>query len=220
MSGVQKATDTLRTLACGERPSGGLLHTCRFDGLGHETYGEEAIVARMAIEPFPIDDDALIFEDATHIAVLSGQRAMFADLSGGNIARLWLLGPDGFGGVEAQVSVVFDPDLAQARGDVFFAASDHPALAADAAARVLAAGREIVAAADGPRTRAFAIRAFGNAEGGAALFAVYRLHPDGDATAGFVNAAAFWGAEETYVVRDAGGEATLAARAWTPFIET
>lgn len=210
------ALEPLRRLASGERPSAGLLHTCRFDGLGHEIYGEEAIVARMALEPFTLDNDALIFEDAAHIAVLSGERAFFADLHDGNIARLWLLGPDGFGGEEPEVSVVFDPDLSQARGDVFFAASDHPALTADAADRVLAAGREIVASADGPRTRAFAIRAFGGAAGGAALFAVYRLRPDGDETAGFVNMAAFWGAEETHIVRDLGGEATLAARAWTP----
>lgn len=212
------ALDTLRALATGERPTSGLLHTCRFDGLGHELYGEEAIVARMGLEPFTIDDDALIFEDGAHIAVLTGERAFFADLSDGNIARLWLLGPDGFGGEEPEVSVVFDPDLSQARGDVFFAASDHPALAADAADRVLVAGREIVTAADGPRTRAFAVRAFGNASGGAALFAVYQLRPDGDDTAGFVNMATFWGAKETHIVRDVGGEATLAARAWTPRI--
>ncbi len=212
------ALDTLRTLAGGQRPLGGLLHTCRFDGLGHETYGEEAIVARMGLEPFTLDNDALIFEDAAHIAVLTGERAFFADLYDGNIARLWLLGPDGFGGEESEVSVVFDPDLSQARGDVFFAASDHPALTADAADRVLAAGRKIVAAADGPRTRAFAIRAFGDAAGGAALFAVYQLRPDGGDTAGFVNIIVFWGAEETHIVRDYGGEATLAARAWTPRI--
>ena len=30
--------------------------------------------------------------------------------------------------------------------------------------------------------------------------------------------ARFWGAEETHIVRDFGGEATLAARAWTPRI--
>lgn len=212
------ALDTLRALASGERPPSGLLHTARFDGLGHEIYGEEAIVARMGLKPFALGDDALVFEDTAHIAVLTGERAFFADLYDGNIARLWLLGPDGFGGEEPEVSVVFDPDLSQARGDVFFAASDHPALTADAADRVRAAGREIVAAADGPRTRAFAIRAFGDASGGAALFAVYRLCPDGDETAGFVNMAAFWGAKETHIVRDYGGEATLAARAWTPRI--
>ncbi len=212
------ALDTLRALASGERPPSGLLHTCRFDGLGHELYGEEAIVARLGLEPFTIDDDALIFEDGAHIAVLTGERAFFVDLSDGNIARLWLLGPDGFGGEEPEVSVVFDPDLSQVRGDVFFVASDHPALAADAADRALAAGREIVAAADGPRTRAFAIRAFGDASGGAALFAVYRLRPDGDDTAGFVNMAAFWGPQETHIVRDIGGEATLVSREWTPRI--
>lgn len=212
------ALDTLRALAKGERPTSGLLHTCRFEGLGYELYGEEAIVARMGLEPFTLGDDVLIFEDAAHIAVLAGARAVYADLSDGNIARLWLLGPDGFGGEEAQVSVVFDPDLRQARGDVFFATSDHPALAAQAADRVLAAGREIVAAADGLRTRAFAIRAFGDAAGGAALFAVHRLRPDDDDTAGFVNMAAFWGTEETHIVHDIGGEATLAARAWTPRI--
>ncbi len=212
------ALETLRTLARGERPANGLLHTCRFDGLGHEIYGEEAIVARMGLEPFTIDDDALIFEYAAHIAVLTGERALFADLSDGNIARLWLLGPDGFGGEEPEISVVFDPDLSQARGHVFFAASDYPALAVEAVDRVLAAGREIVDAADGPRTRAFAIRAFGDAAGGAALFAVYRLRPDGDETAGFVNMAAFWGKQETHIVRDIGGEAILAAHAWTPRI--
>jgi hypothetical protein len=212
------AVDTLRALAGGQRPASGLLHTCRFDGLGQEIYGEEAILARLGLEPFNLDDDALIFEEAAHIAVLSGQRAFVADLYDGSIARLWLLGPDSRGGDEAQVSVAFDPDLAQVRGDVFFAASDHPTLAPDAADRVLVAGRGIVAAASGQRTRAFAIRAFGDASTGAALFAIYRLHPEGHATAGFVNAVAFWRAGQTHIVRDLGGEAMVAARAWTPFI--
>lgn len=212
------ALEALRALAKGERPARGLLHSCRFEGLGHEVYGEEAIVARMRMAPFAIDDDALIIADAAQIAVLTGQHALFADLIDGHIVRLWLLGPDGFNGEEPEISVAFDPDLAQARGDVFFAASDHPALADDAADRVLTAARKTIADTDAPRSRAFVIRAFGDADGGAALFAVYRLRPDGDAIAGFVMTAAFWGADEMHVVRDLGGEAMLAARRWTPNI--
>jgi hypothetical protein len=212
------ALDTLRELAGGTRPASGLLHNCRFEGLGIETYGVEAIVARLRMAPFDIATDAQTIETLRHIAVFDGDRALFADLYDGNIARLWVLGSDGFGGDEPLLDVPFDPDLSQGGGDVFFAGADHPDLAPEAARQVEAAGQTIVAQADGPRTRAFALRAFGSANDGAALFAVFRLRLDQEDIAGFHLVAARWDSDSSYVVRDFGSEATLAASRWTPRI--
>ena len=212
------ALDTLRVLAGGARPATGLLHSCRFEGLGIETYGVEAIVERLRMAPFEIAADANIIETPHHIAVFDGERAIFADLYDGNIARLWVLGNDGFGGDEPLLDVPFDPDLSQGGGDVFVAGADHPDLATDAVRHVEAAGRLIVAHADGPRARAFAIRAFGSADDGAALFAVFRLRLDGEDVAGFHLTAARWDGGSSDIVRDFGSEATLAASRWTPRI--
>jgi hypothetical protein len=193
------ALDTLRTLARGERPATGLLHNCRFEGLGIEAYG-------------------IVIETSSHMAVFNGDHALFADVFNDNIGRLWVLGTDGFGGEEPIFSVPFDPDLDQGGGDVFFTVADHPDLAANAAPHVEAAGHAIVAETDGPRTRAFAIRAFGSADEGAVLFAVFRLRLDQEDVAGFHLMAARWDAEGHHIVRDFGSEATLAASRWSPRI--
>ena len=210
------ALDTLRTLARGERPATGLLHNCRFEGGGVESYGIEAIVDRMRAAPFDLSPDLRLVESRRHVAVFDGDRAIVADRAGDNVARLWSIGVDRTADAEPSVAVPFDPDLAQGGGDVLFLADDHPDLAPGAASRVEAIGREIVAGDDGPRTRAFAIRAFGDADEGAVLYAVFRLHPARQALADFTTIAAHWGPGVHRVVRDRSGEATLGARHWTP----
>lgn len=211
------AVETLRMLAAGERPATGLLHTARLEAFGVELYGEEAIVERFSRAPFVLSDAATVVETPGHLAIFDSETALVADLYGGNIARIWLLGDGEARDGEAGISVVFDPDLAQARGDIFLAASDHPALAADAVGRAIAAGRAITRD-NGYCVRAFAIRAFGTAAEGAALFAVYRLTGEPTRTSGFAMAAVRWTHDSFRIVRDLAGEAAISRRRWTPRI--
>jgi len=215
------AMKTLRRVARGERPAHGLLHTARLSALGTEFYGEEAIVACFRGAPMALPDAAVSIEAPGHVLLADGAQAIFADLAEGGIARLWRLGEGAPTVPERAVAVAFDPDLSQARGDVLMAASDHPALAADAVDRVVAAGQALVAdARPGPtlRVRAFVVRAFGTAGEGAALFAVYRIAGPGPHTAGFSSAVAWWTPAGSGCVRDHAGEAAIAMRAWTPRI--
>jgi hypothetical protein len=214
------AVETLRMLAMGERPAAGLLHTVRLESFGVEAYGEEAVVESFRGSPFELSDTAITIKTPGYVAVFDGSTALIADLYGDNIARIWRLGDGDARDGEAGVSVVFDPDLAQARGDLFLAASDHPALEANAVDRAVAAGRAINREnAESYRTRAFAIRAFGTADEGVALFAVYRLAGEPARTSGFVMAAAHWTADNLQIVRDLAGEQSVAKRLWTPRIE-
>ena len=211
------AVETLRMLAAGERPATGLLHTARLEAFGVEVYGEEAIVESFSRAPLVLSDAATVVETPGHLAIFDSETALVADLYGGNIARIWLLGDGEARDGEAGISVVFDPDLAQARGDVFLAASDHPALATEAVERAIAAGRAITRD-NSYRARAFAIRAFGTAAEGAALFAVYRLTGEPARTSGFAMAAVCWTHDSLQIVRDLAGEAAISRRRWTPRI--
>ncbi len=213
------AIDTLRRLAAGEQPRSGLLHTTRLEAFGTEHYGEEAIVEAFRLHPQPLTDKAVVVTDPGHLAIFDGSTALVADLHGELIGRIWRLGEGEPCRGEPRISVAFDPDLAQARGDVFAVASDHPALEPTAFDRVLEAGRDI--ARDDPaayRTRAFALRAFGSAVDGAALFAVHRLAGQPVRTSGFALAAAHWTSEGSVIVRDRCGEAALRAAVWSPSI--
>lgn len=213
------AVETLMALAAGEWPPKGLLHTARLEAFGVEAYGEEAIVESFRCAPFDLSDNATVVEATGHVAIFDGDTALVADLYGECITRLWQLSDGNPLDGEPGISVVFDPDLAQARGDVFAAASDHPALAPDAIGCLLRAGRAI--ARDDPdayRTRAFAIRAFGTVARGVALFAVHRLEGEFDRRAGFAMAAARWTLDGLQIVRDRAGEDAVAERSWTPHI--
>jgi hypothetical protein len=215
--------ETIRCLATGTRPMGGLLHTARLSALGVEAYGEEAVVESFRAAPLELSNAATIIEAPRHLAIFDGEIALFADVGTGGIARLWWLSaaepvPD-----EAGIAVVFNPDLTQARGDVFFAASDHPALAIDAETAVMRAGRALThdpaeVDRDTFRARAFVTRAFGDASGGAVLFAVYRLTGGPTRQSGFAMAAAHWNAHGMEIVRDKAGEEAIALRDWTPRI--
>ncbi len=211
------AAETLRTLAAGKRPTSGLLHTARLEAFGAEVYGEEAIVESFRYAPFELSNAAIAVEASGHVAIFDGDTALIADLSGENIARIWRLGAGAAVSGEPGVSVAFDPDLAQARGAVFVAATDHPVLAAEALEWVERTGRAVVCDDPNPyRARAFALRAFGTMEQGAALFAVYRLVGEPKRSSGFSLAAAHWSSGDFQIVRDAAGESAVIERAWTP----
>jgi hypothetical protein len=222
------ALDTLQQLAAGKRPVSGLLHTARLEAMGVEAYGEEAIVESFRRAPMLISDPAKVVIAPGNLAIFDKHQALFADCYGDNISRVWRLGKGDPIESERGVSVVFDVDLAQMRGDVFVAASDHPTLTPDALTAVISAGQAL-ARDDDPsddrgsayRSRAFVVRAFGTAAEGAALFAVYRLGgiPTAARWSGFAMAAAHWTNDEVEIVRDIAGEAALARRLWTPRIE-
>jgi hypothetical protein len=173
--------------------------------------------------PLDLSEAATIIEAPRHLAIFDGDNALFADVATGGIARLWRMSaaepmPD-----EAGIAVVFNPDLTQARGDVFFAASDHPALTADAEAVLMHAGRALTHDPGEDdmaifRARAFVTRAFGDAARGAALFAVYRLAGEPARQSGFAMAAAHWNTDGMAIVRDTAGEDAIALREWTPRI--
>lgn len=213
------AVETLTQLRAGQRPMSGLLHNCRLHAFGSEAYGEEAIVERFRSMPYAVTDgDPVVMTAPGHLALFAGAGAMIADLAGENIMRLWRVGPGEPVLPEAGVSVPLDPDLTQSRGDVFFTASDHPALAANAAARVEEIGRALALDDNGYRARAFATRAFGTRQEGAALFALYRLGDAKIRSAGFVHVAARWSGSDVVTVRDTAGEAANEATPWTPRI--
>ncbi len=212
------AVETIAQLRSGLRPDSGLLHTCRLHAFGSEAYGEEAIVERFRTMPYGLPADPYVVGAPGHLAVFAGAGAMFADLAGDNIARLWRVGPGTPVMPESGVSVSFDPDLAQARGGLFFSARDHRQLAAGAAQRVEAIGLELARGGTAFRTRTFAIRAFGTVTEGAVLFALHRISEGSQRNAGFIHVAAHWSGGDVVTVHDSSGEAAVAAKPWMPRI--
>jgi hypothetical protein len=211
-----KAVETLRALVSGARPASGLLHTARLEGFGVEAYGEEAIIELFRREPFEFAKNVSVIQAPGHIAICDESITLFADLCGDNIARLWRLGDGQPVACEPGISVAFDADLAQARGAVFFNASDHPALAADCVDAATASGQSLLKTTSAYRARAFAIRAFGTPQSFAVLFAVYQLTGEHVRTSGFSLAATVGGLDGIRCIKDVVGRAAVEARPWTP----
>lgn len=185
--------NAMAAVANGQVPTQ-LLHACRLEVAGYDAFGVEAISDAFRQDPMPLVD-AIVAEHDRHFAAITGDQALFADLYDGNIGRLWRAGRAAPHPPEPFVLVPFDPDLRQARGDIEFAASDHPGLDAAAEARVREAGLAILAHDPAAwRSRAFCMRAFGTADGGAALFAVNRMTAGPVRATGFGHAVAIWDA--------------------------
>jgi len=205
-------------LTRGERPQSGLLHNCRFEGFGAEAYGPEAIVEHFRRAGFLLADGAAVLESPRHIAIIDADRALFADIAEGGIQRIWALGDRALITPEARLSVAFDPDLAQAGGDLFFAESDHPDLDPSGASRLADIGGAMARNDAGARTRCFALRGFGDDTAGAALFALYRLDGSPARAAGFAAALACWQGDAVRIVEDAAGWEAASQARWTPRI--
>jgi hypothetical protein len=220
------ALAVLRAVARGERPHGELLPPCRMEAFGAEYFSEEAIVQSFRNAPFVISDDGTAVETEDHLAVFDGAGALIADVFGGNIGRLWRLGPGEPGAAEPAIGVPFDADLMQSRGDLAIRREDHPALAAKAYDAVEEAGRLLArnwVPEDGPppfRSRSFLIRAFTSGSASVALFAVYRLGPAAPRSVGFSYAAALIDGDgkAPTIIRDRAGEAAVEAQPWTPVV--
>ena len=225
------ALTALRRIADGERPNGELLPPCRLEAFGVEVYGEEAIVQSFRSAPFEISASAEIIAAEGHIAVFEGEHALFADLHGEDIARIWRLGPGEPATGEPAIGVPFDPDLWQSRREVALRREDHPALSKNGATAVEAIGRDLARkwqSGGGPgdyRVRPFLLRAFSAGERGAALFAVYRLGPLAQRSAGFSLAAASFqvagGKLSGYtLIPDQAGETAVHGAVWRPRVTT
>ena len=192
----------MTSIALGDAPPR-LLHSCRLEVGGFDAFGVEAISDAFRRDPVPLED-AVVVEDAVHFAAITGDQALFADLYDGHVGRLWRAGRPAPHAPEPFVAVPFDPDLTQARGDIQFAASDHPNLAPDAGPRVRDSGLAILAHDRFAwRSRAFCIRAFGEAQHGAALYAVYRMTSERVRSSGFGYAVAVWNGAQVQFAVDA-----------------
>ncbi|MES2898235.1 MAG: hypothetical protein V4723_00835 [Pseudomonadota bacterium] len=221
------ALKVLRKVAAGQRPDGELLPPCRLEAFGVESYGEEAIVQSFRSAPLAISSSAQVIAAEGHLALFDGEHALFADLYGEDIARIWRLGPGQPAVAEPAIGVPFDPDLWQARRDVAMRAEDHPALSVAGAGAVEEIGKDLARkwesgeGAGDYRVRPFVLRAFSDGERGAALFAVYRLGPLARRSAGFSLVAASFqvagGKLAAYaVIRDQAGEAAVQQAPWQP----
>jgi len=176
--------DRLAQLTAGERPHGDwLLGTCMLAAGGSELVGEEAIVEHFRTDPLP-SGDAAVYRSATGLALFAGDAALFADLYGEHVGRLWRIGAVPAVRTRA-VAVPFDPDLQQARGDLGFDAALFPDLGTDAARHVAAAALALTRSSPAYRTRCFVLRAFAERDTAVALVARYRLDAPPAAGIGF-----------------------------------
>jgi hypothetical protein len=214
------ALASLTALAAGERPNGGLTQACRLQAFGVEHHGEEQIVSNFRAAPFVPTGSAHIVQTENHLAIVETDRALVADVMGGVMNRIWRL-DDGDPSVQEQsVSVPFDPDLNQARGDLAWSASDHPDADPKILARLAEAGVQLARQAQGfgvepYRSRTFLIRAFSEGAAGVGLFAVHRMTGP-VRTPGWshllVHVAA--SAPGFSLVRDSSGDAAAAQTPW------
>lgn len=229
------AFDTLTGLARGERPlTDSLIGTCRLEGLGGEAYAEEAIVESFRNAPIAFDaaDDRIatpMHAALFHTAPNGDTTALIADLYDGHVGRIWRLGPGQPIAAERAVSVPFDPDLHQQRGDVQFSADEHPDLHPDAAAHVVATAKALARdwseseGAPAHRTRCFVVRAFSDGDRGVALLAVYRFGGGTRRSIDFTHSAIrfrFSGETllDSQIVHDVASSSVVSADNWAPRI--
>lgn len=165
----------LTALAHGRR-SGSLLHTARLQAFGEEAYGEEAILEALRLHGADWQDAELVLGSG-HAVLLGETAALFADMTDGLVARLWRVGLGAGERTAFAMTVPFDADLAQARGDVFARAADHPGLGDAQLAVIAEDGREMLSTQTGLRNRAFLIRAFAGEADAVGLFAIHGIGP-------------------------------------------
>ena len=156
------------TLADGGIDFESLWGACRMESADCEAFGVEAIADMLRRAPFPAE--AASFSRGALEARVAGDQALLIERQGAVTVRIWRVGVEASGEGEKGVMVPFDTDLAQARGDIF-------ADIADAGLRDAATGyaRTILAGLDAFRSRAFVLRAAGDASAGVALFQLYTL---------------------------------------------
>ena len=203
--------DTLRTV----------LQNCRTAAFGTAAFGREDSAALFRAMPLDLDvSGAVVTPELVALFGSDGRgrdAALFADVHGEEVMRLWALGSARHGADPVdETAVPFDADLDQRGGRFRFEADDHPALAPDGADALRALGqgwmdeqpRELVGPLE--RVRPVLLRA-GTAGGRTAgLLMLQGLA----ATGGVARfAAGVLTATDTRIVVDAAGrEAELARR--------
>lgn len=201
------AADDLALVLSGQRPAGGLLQTCRMAASDAEFYGEEAILERCRAAPLDLAGWDLV-AGQRNVALFGPELAVFADIHEAQIGRIWIVGSGEPAEAEPAVAVPFDPDLRQERGGVFWDEADHPGTEATLVEVLAAAGGRLIetAAVDGGRpayrVRAYLIRAWGEGDHGAGLFALHRLGPGPTRRSGFGHAAVLIDGGDEQFVRD------------------
>lgn len=162
-----------------------VLHNCRFDGAGASVYGREAILEQFRKQPCASEDVHLVRcrRFAALFARAEGRGvALFADLYGEHIARLWYLASTPLALRRAsRVDVPFDPTFGQLAQSVAFDPADHPELMSEHVPRVMAMadGASMGRSTRLMRPRSFVLRAFSHGESTAVLAQVVALRSDG-----------------------------------------
>ena len=198
------ALETITAIGAG-RPTDRLLGNCRLAVGGYDGFGIESIGNAFRFDPLAVEEEATT-ADERHFALVADGQGLFADLYDGNVGRLWRVGRPAPHPPEPFVAVAFDPDLRQKRGDLAFAADDHPGLDDDARDRVREAGLALLDHdTTAWRSRGFCIRAFGSKTSGAALFAIYRMSGGVARTNAFGFAISRWHGERLDLAIDAIG---------------
>lgn len=172
-----------------------VLHNCRFEGAGSSAYGREAVLELFRAKKTVLQDLQAV-RNGRFAAIFglseSGSVALFADLYGEYIARLWYLAAVPLASPRGEhVDVPFDPTFGELAPSVGFDAADHPELASDhapwaaaAAARLLDAGpaEDAISPRSGARLsrpRPFVLRAFSEGATAAVLMRMAALRGDG-----------------------------------------
>ncbi len=171
-----------------------VLHNCRFEGAGASAYGREAILDLFRAEAGAVEEVQVVRSHrfaALFASAASGPVALYADLYGEHIARLWYLSAAPLLARRPErVDVPFDPSFGTLAPRVGFDPADHPELAPGHVPRVAAVGACLLDAhrvADGipmrsaarmTRPRPFVLRAFSEGETVAVLMQVVALRGD------------------------------------------
>ena len=198
--------DTLRALAMGTPMDDSILPACRLESGNVDSFGAEAVGDALRRAPVAALDRAVTIAGPGHCALFTDTEALVADLWDGRIGRLWRIGQRDPWVAEPAVAVAFDPDLRQARADVFVSETDHPALDRGGLDKIASLGRALVHDTRSEyaayRSRAFVIRAFGDASRGAGLFAIHALAANPVRTPSLTYAAVRWDVAVTQSLRD------------------
>ena len=121
----------LRDIVAGRAPrNDALLQNCRLTGFGTKAFGREPTLDLFRQAPIELTADFTAVESPIAVFAAFGDKAVFADVYDGRVARIWVLGGDLLGPAELVVSVPHDLDLSQCEADVFFDPADHPHLEA------------------------------------------------------------------------------------------
>jgi len=196
-----------------------VLHNCWLEGSGADAFGRDSIEA--LVQTLDLRDPPHDLQSSGS-ALLVGQRgdALFADIIGGEVKRLWMIA-QGEPRARAcdRTDVPFDTDLDQRGGTLAFDPADHPDLAPEHAERVRKAGSNWLKASGEQSLRSlrpFVLRAFSDGDTAAALVAVYGLRGDAIGQLRFNIAIVVPPSGEDVEMVDRGGLEDAFERVWSP----